>query len=86
MSPALGGGLAVARACAPATARRCGGELGRDLRVFDVARRGGGDSRSLGQALIDNRGRVVHAAGQIAVDRWQGEERVQLRVVDLAAA
>ena len=40
----------------------------------------------LGQALIDNRGRVVHAAGQIAVDRWQGEERVQLRVVDVAVS
>jgi single-stranded-DNA-specific exonuclease len=40
----------------------------------------------LGKALLDNRGRVVHAAGQIAVDRWQGEERVQLRLTDLAAS
>jgi single-stranded-DNA-specific exonuclease len=40
----------------------------------------------LGRALLDNRGRVVHAAGQIAIDRWQGEERVQLRISDLAAA
>ena len=39
----------------------------------------------LGKALLDNRGRVVHAAGHIAVDRWQGEERVQLRLADLAA-
>jgi single-stranded-DNA-specific exonuclease len=39
----------------------------------------------LGKALLDNRGRSVHAAGQIAVDRWQGEERVQLRLADLAA-
>ncbi len=38
----------------------------------------------LGKALIDNRGRAVHAAGSIAVDRWQGEERVQLRLVDIA--
>src|SRR5579859_2047964 len=29
----------------------------------------------LGRALIDNRGRSVHAAGNIAIDRWQGEER-----------
>jgi single-stranded-DNA-specific exonuclease len=40
----------------------------------------------LGKALLDNRGRVIHAAGAIAVDRWQGEERVQLRLTDLAAS
>src|SRR5262249_23694172 len=38
----------------------------------------------LGRALFDNRGRVLHAAGHIAVDRWQGEERVQLRLADVA--
>jgi single-stranded-DNA-specific exonuclease len=40
----------------------------------------------LGKALIDNRGRAVHAAGNIAIDRWQGEERVQMRLCDLAVA
>jgi single-stranded-DNA-specific exonuclease len=35
--------------------------------------------------LLDSRGRVLHATGHIAVDRWQGEERVQLRLVDVAA-
>jgi single-stranded-DNA-specific exonuclease len=40
----------------------------------------------LGNALLENRGRALHAAGQIAVDRWQGEERVQLRLMDLAAS
>ena len=39
----------------------------------------------LGKALLENRGRALHAAGQLAVDRWQGEERVQLRLTDLAA-
>jgi single-stranded-DNA-specific exonuclease len=39
----------------------------------------------LGRALLDNRGCVLHAAGHIAVDRWQGEERVQLRLADVAA-
>jgi single-stranded-DNA-specific exonuclease len=39
----------------------------------------------LGKALLENRGRAVHAAGHVAIDRWQGEERVQLRLVDLAA-
>ena len=40
----------------------------------------------LGKALLDNRGRAVHAAGQIAVDRWQGEERVQMRLTDVAVS
>jgi single-stranded-DNA-specific exonuclease len=38
----------------------------------------------LGKALIDNRSRAVHAAGFLAIDRWQGEERVQLRLIDVA--
>ncbi|MGA8589746.1 MAG: DHHA1 domain-containing protein, partial [Pseudolabrys sp.] len=42
-------------------------------------------SQPLGRTLLENRGRVLHAAGHIAVDRWQGEERVQLRLVDVAA-
>ena len=40
----------------------------------------------LGKALLENRGRNLHAAGHIAIDRWQGEERVQFRLSDLAAA
>lgn len=40
----------------------------------------------LGKALLENRGRNVHSAGNIAIDRWQGEERVQFRLADLAAA
>ena len=40
----------------------------------------------LGRALIDNRGRPMHAAGYLAVDRWQGEERVQMRLVDVAVS
>ena len=39
----------------------------------------------LGKALLENRGQALHAAGHIAVDRWQGEERVQLRLLDVAA-
>lgn len=38
----------------------------------------------LGNALTQMRGQVVHVAGSLAVDRWQGAERVQLRVVDVA--
>jgi single-stranded-DNA-specific exonuclease len=34
--------------------------------------------------LTESRGRQVHAAGCLTVDRWQGEERVQLRLIDVA--
>jgi len=40
----------------------------------------------LGKALIGNRGHRIHVAGALTVDRWQGEERVQLRVIDIAEA
>jgi single-stranded-DNA-specific exonuclease len=38
----------------------------------------------LGNALIGNRGQPLHVAGSLAVDRWQGTERAQLRVLDVA--
>ncbi|AXK79704.1 single-stranded-DNA-specific exonuclease RecJ [Pseudolabrys taiwanensis] len=38
----------------------------------------------LGNALLENRGRAVHVAGCLTIDRWQGEERVQMRVSDIA--
>jgi single-stranded-DNA-specific exonuclease len=41
--------------------------------------------KPLGHALAANRGRSVHAAGTLAIDRWNGEERVQLRLIDVAA-
>jgi single-stranded-DNA-specific exonuclease len=40
--------------------------------------------QTLGRALMDNRGRTMHAAGSLAIDRWQGEERVQMRLIDIA--
>ncbi len=42
--------------------------------------------QKLGTALLKNRGRRVHAAGSFALDRWQGEERVQFRLTDVAPA
>jgi len=42
--------------------------------------------QKLGAALLANRGRLVHAAGAFALDRWQGEERVQFRLTDIAVA
>jgi single-stranded-DNA-specific exonuclease len=38
----------------------------------------------LGDALMKNRGQPLHAAGTLSVDRWNGGERVQFRVIDLA--
>ncbi len=42
--------------------------------------------QKLGQALLKNRGRTVHAAGTLSIDRWQGNERIQLRMIDVASA
>jgi single-stranded-DNA-specific exonuclease len=41
-------------------------------------------NQPLGHALLQNRGQSVHAAGTLAIDRWNGTERVQLRLLDLA--
>ena len=40
----------------------------------------------LGKALIENRGRTLHAAGSLTIDRWQGEPRVQMRLIDVAVS
>jgi single-stranded-DNA-specific exonuclease len=42
--------------------------------------------QKLGEALLKNRGRAVHVAGTLAIDRWQGSERIQLRMIDVAPA
>jgi single-stranded-DNA-specific exonuclease len=42
--------------------------------------------QKLGTALLKSRGRQIHAAGSFALDRWQGEERVQFRLADIAPA
>jgi single-stranded-DNA-specific exonuclease len=40
--------------------------------------------QKLGNALVAQRGQVLHVAGSLTVDRYQGTERVQLRVLDIA--
>jgi single-stranded-DNA-specific exonuclease len=40
--------------------------------------------QKLGHALVAHRGQPLHVAGSLSVDRYQGTERVQLRVLDLA--
>jgi single-stranded-DNA-specific exonuclease len=42
--------------------------------------------QKLGTALAQARGRSVHAAGTLCLDRWNGLERVQLRLIDVASA
>jgi single-stranded-DNA-specific exonuclease len=42
--------------------------------------------QKLGIALAQRRGQSVHAAGTLCLDRWNGVERVQLRLVDIAPA
>jgi len=40
--------------------------------------------QKLGNALTQHRGQALHVAGALSVDRYQGVERVQLRVLDVA--
>jgi single-stranded-DNA-specific exonuclease len=40
--------------------------------------------QKLGEALAAQRGQTLHVAASLALDRWQGSERVQLRVLDVA--
>ncbi len=42
--------------------------------------------QKLGAALTQNRGRQIHAAGSFSLDRWNGEERVQFKLTDIAPA
>jgi single-stranded-DNA-specific exonuclease len=42
--------------------------------------------QKLGDALLKNRGQAMHVAGSLSVDRWQGDARVQLRILDVAPA
>ncbi len=41
--------------------------------------------QKIGRALTENRGQPLHVAGTLAVDRYQGSERVQLRITDVAS-
>jgi single-stranded-DNA-specific exonuclease len=42
--------------------------------------------QKLGIALGQSRGQSVHVAGTLSLDRWNGTERVQLRLIDVAPA
>ena len=57
------------------------------IKIFgcDVAAERKRAARHVG-ALLEARGQTVHAAGTLSVDRWQGAERLQLQIADLAMA
>ncbi len=38
----------------------------------------------LGQALLNSRGKTMHFAGQLDINHWQGQKKVQLRLLDAA--
>ena len=38
----------------------------------------------VGRALAENRGGALHVAGSVSLDRWQGRERAQFRILDVA--
>jgi single-stranded-DNA-specific exonuclease len=40
----------------------------------------------LGEGLLKARGTVVHLAGRLKEDNWNGQSRVQIQVEDAAAA
>lgn len=42
--------------------------------------------RPLGDALLAGRGRTMHVAGTLMLNSWQGNERVEMRVLDAAPA
>jgi single-stranded-DNA-specific exonuclease len=50
--------------------------------VAGIAFRAAG--QPLGQALLAGRGSMIHAAGHLAIDRYGGGEKVQLRICDAA--
>lgn len=42
--------------------------------------------RPLGRALLGARGQTLHVAGCLSSNTWQGQERIELRVLDAASA
>jgi single-stranded-DNA-specific exonuclease len=41
---------------------------------------------ALGNMLLNSRGALIHAAGSLSADYWQGNRRIQLRLLDAAPA
>ena len=47
---------------------------------------GEGTDEALGRLLLAAGGRSLHVAGTLGIDRWNGAETVQLRILDAAPA
>jgi single-stranded-DNA-specific exonuclease len=41
--------------------------------------------QKLGDALLASRGKAMHIVGTLSLDRYQGQERVQVRIIDVAS-
>ncbi|MBZ6075041.1 single-stranded-DNA-specific exonuclease RecJ [Microvirga puerhi] len=65
-----------------------GGHMRVRLRGGDGAMIGGIAFRAagqpLGEALLEGTGNSVHVAGTLSIDRWGGNEKVELRIMDIA--
>jgi single-stranded-DNA-specific exonuclease len=59
-------------------------KAGEGAALSAIAFRAAGEK--LGDALLAARGQRLHVAGTLALDRWQGTERAQLRILDVAPA
>ncbi|WP_082735609.1 single-stranded-DNA-specific exonuclease RecJ [Polycladidibacter stylochi] len=42
------------------------------------------EDQNLGKMLLANRGRPLHVAGSLSIDTWQGQAKVQMRIIDAA--
>jgi single-stranded-DNA-specific exonuclease len=65
-----------------------GGHVRVKLRSPDGSMMGGVAFRAahqpLGEALFQGYGNTLHVAGTLSVDRWGGQERVEIRIIDVA--
>lgn len=67
---------------------RCilGGPAGGRLKAIAFRAVGDGTDEALGRLLLNAGGRALHLAGTLGIDRWNGAETVQLRILDAAPA
>ena len=59
-------------------------EMVREKRLEGIAFRAA--ETDLGHFLMNNRGNQIHVAGTLSADHWQGNRRVQFRILDAAKA
>jgi single-stranded-DNA-specific exonuclease len=62
------------------------GAAGGRLKAIAFRAVGEGTDEALGRLLLAAGGRSLHVAGTLGIDRWNGAETVQLRILDAAPA